>query len=70
MPHGVGIMDLKMENMPEKPLVVNHENTKLYSMLKQCMKNNEELRQEIAQLQMELVTAAENISKLTYEMSK
>ena len=53
-----------------KPMTVNHENTKLYAMLKQCMQNNEELRQEIAQLQMELITAAETISKLTYEMSK
>lgn len=56
--------------MPDKPLMVNHENTKLYSMLKQCMQNNEQLRQEIALLQMELITAAETISKQTHMMSK
>ena len=44
-----------------KPLSVTHENSKLYSMLKQCMANNEELRQA-------LVDAAETISKLTEKL--
>ncbi len=57
-------------NMPEKPLVVNHENTKLYSMLKQCMENNAALHEEISNLQLELISAAEMIEKLTREMSK
>ena len=44
-----------------KPLSVSHENSKLYSMLKQCMTNNEELRQA-------LVDAAETIDKLTEKL--
>lgn len=44
-----------------KPLTVNHENSKLYSMLKQCMRNNEELRQA-------LLEAAETIEKLTQQL--
>lgn len=46
-----------------KPLTVNHENSKLYSMLKQCMCNNEELRQA-------LLEAAETIEKLTQQLVK
>lgn len=41
-----------------KPMTVNHENSKLYSMLKQCMTNNEELRQA-------MLEAAETIERLT-----
>jgi hypothetical protein len=44
-----------------KPLSVGHENTKLYAMLKQCMTNNEELRQA-------LLTAAETIEQLTEKL--
>lgn len=44
-----------------RPRTVDHENTKLYSMLKQCMANNEELRQA-------LVEAAETIDKLTAKL--
>jgi len=44
-----------------RPLSVGHENSKLYSMLKQCMANNEELRQA-------LVDAAETIDKLTEKL--
>lgn len=44
-----------------KPMTVNHENTKLYSMLKQCMANNEELRQA-------LLDAAQTIEKLTEQL--
>ena len=44
-----------------RPLSVGHENSKLYSMLKQCMTNNEELRQA-------LVDAAETIDKLTEKL--
>ena len=47
--------------MPDKPLVVTHENSMLYASLKQCMKNNEELRQA-------LVDAAETIDKLTQKL--
>ena len=50
-----------MEKMPDKPLVVTHENSMLYASLKQCMKNNEELRQA-------LVDAAETIDKLTQKL--
>mgnify|MGYP000415020704 CR=1 FL=1 len=41
-----------------RPLSVSHENSKLYAMLKQCMANNEELRQA-------LIEAAETIEQLT-----
>ena len=41
-----------------KPRTVTHENTKLYSMLKQCMETNHELR-------MALMEATETIEKLT-----
>jgi len=44
-----------------RPLSVSHENSKLYAMLKQCMSNNEELRQA-------LVDAAETIDKLTEKL--
>ena len=41
-----------------RPRTVDHENSKLYAMLKQCMANNEELRQA-------LIEAAETIEQLT-----
>lgn len=41
-----------------KPLSVTNENLKIYASLKQCMANNEELRQA-------LVEAAETITKQT-----
>jgi site-specific recombinase len=44
-----------------KPRTVNHENSKLYAMLKQCMLNNEELRQA-------LLEAAETIEILTQKL--
>ena len=44
-----------------KPLTVNHENSKLYSMLKQCMANNAELHQAILE-------AAETIDQLTQQL--
>ena len=52
----------------DKPLTVNHENSKLYASLKQCMLNNENLRREIVEMQMQLVDAAEMIERLTKEM--
>lgn len=64
-------MELSLDQVTiVKPITVNHENSKLYSMLKQCMENNAILHQEIQLLQMELVRAAETIDKLTYELSK
>ena len=44
-----------------RPLDVTHQNSLLYASLKQCMKNNEELRQA-------LVEAAETIDKLTAKL--
>lgn len=41
-----------------RPLSVTNENSKIYAALKQCMANNEELRQA-------LVEAAETIDKQT-----
>lgn len=49
-----------MEAIP-RPLTVNHENSKLYSALKQCMENNAELR-------MALVESAEMIERLTQKL--
>lgn len=46
-----------------KPMTVNHENTKLYSMLKQCMANNAELHQS-------LLEAAEIIDLLTQALKE
>ena len=45
------------------PLTVNHENSKLYSMLKQCMANNAELHQS-------LLEAAETIDMLTQSLKE
>lgn len=50
-----------MEN--DKPLTVNHENFKVYAALKQCMMNNEELRQA-------LLDAAQMIERLTAELER
>lgn len=47
----------------DKPLTVNHETSKLYSALRQCMQNNQELRDA-------LLDAAETIEKLTEALSK
>ena len=44
-----------------KPLVITHENSLLYTSLKQCMANNEELRQA-------LLDAAQTISALTEKL--
>lgn len=41
-----------------RPMSVTNENLKIYASLKQCMRNNEELRQA-------LVTAAETITRQT-----
>lgn len=46
-----------------KPLTVNHENSKLYSMLKQCMANN-------AELHLSLLEAAETIDMLTQSLKE
>ena len=44
-----------------KPLVITHENSLLYTSLKQCMANNEGLRQA-------LLDAAQTISALTEKL--
>jgi hypothetical protein len=51
-----------------KPMTVNHENSKLYSMLKSCMRQNEELRRQIAEDQQQMLEAAETIENLTREL--
>lgn len=45
------------------PLTVNHETSKLYSALRQCMQNNQELRKA-------LVEAAETIQILTEKLNE
>lgn len=47
----------------DKPLTVNHETSKLYSALRQCMQNNQELRDA-------LLDAAETIEKLTEKLNE
>lgn len=47
----------------EAPLTVNHETSKLYSALRQCMQNNQELRDA-------LLDAAETIEKLTEKLNE
>ena len=47
----------------EPPLTVNHESSKLYSALRQCMHNNQELRDA-------LLEAAETIELLTERLNK
>lgn len=46
------------EIIVKPPLTVNHETTQIYSALRQCMKNNQELRKA-------LVEATETIQQLT-----
>ena len=47
----------------EAPLTVNHETSKLYSALRQCMQNNQELRNA-------LVEATETIQQLTEALNE
>lgn len=49
----------------EPPLTVNHETTKIYSALRQCMSNNAMLREALAEATetIELLTKALNESK-------
>jgi hypothetical protein len=58
----------KIEDL--KPLNVGHENSKLYAMLKECMRNNAELRRQIEEDQQQMLDAAETIEKLTRELYK
>lgn len=46
-----------------KPKLLTHENFKVYSALKSCMANNEELRQA-------LLDAAQMIERLTAELER
>lgn len=45
----------------DTPKLITHENSKIYAALKQCMLNNEELRQA-------LVDAAQMIEQLTQKL--
>ena len=47
----------------DKPLTVNHETLKIYSALKSCMVNNEELRAA-------LLDAVDTINKLTKALNE
>ena len=51
------------ETIVNAPLTVNHETTKLYSALKQCMENNKQLREA-------LITATETIQLLTEKLNE
>ena len=51
------------ETIVNAPLTVNHETTKLYSALKQCMENNKQLREA-------LITATETIQLLTEQLNE
>ena len=46
-----------------KPLTVNHETLKIYSALRQCMQNNQELRKA-------LVEATETIQQLKEQLDE
>ena len=51
------------EIIVDKPLTVNHETSKLYSALRQCMQNNAELREA-------LLEAAQTIELLTEKLNE
>lgn len=54
-----------MENYEncESPLTVNHETLKIYSALRQCMQNNQELRKA-------LIEATDTIEKLVKALNE
>jgi hypothetical protein len=52
-----------METIAKHPVLVTHESIMLYSSLKQCMANNEELRQT-------LIDAALIIQQLTQKLQE
>ena len=51
----------EVEITVKPPLTVNHETTQIYSALRQCMQNNQELRKA-------LVTATETIQQLKEQL--
>ena len=51
------------ETIVNAPLTVNHETTKLYSALKQCMENNKQLREA-------LIAATQTIQLLTEKLNE
>lgn len=55
------MIEKTIADLVPKPLTVNHENSKLYASLKQCMTTNAELR-------IALIEAAETIEKLTQKL--
>ena len=57
-------MSYKDQEIPvDRPLTVNHETSKLYSALRQCMQNNQELRDA-------LLEAAQTIEMLTEKLNE
>lgn len=50
------------EIIVKPPLTVNHETSQIYSALRQCMQNNQELRKA-------LVEATETIQQLTEQLN-
>ena len=54
------LQDLEINVKP--PLTVNHETSQIYSALRQCMKNNQELRKA-------LVEATETIQQLKEQLN-
>ena len=51
------------EIIVEAPLTVNHETSKLYGALRQCMENNQELRKA-------LIEATETIQQLKEQLDE
>ncbi len=54
---------IRAEALVKPPLTVNHETSQIYSALRQCMQNNQELRKA-------LVEATETIQKLTEALNE
>ena len=54
---------LDQEIHVDPPLTVNHETSKIYAALRQCMKNNQELRTA-------LLEAAATIEQLTEKLNE
>ena len=54
---------LRAEAQVKPPLTVNHETTQIYSALRQCMQNNQELRKS-------LVEATETIQQLKEQLDE
>jgi DnaJ-domain-containing protein 1 len=53
---------IRAEALVKPPLTINHETSQIYSALRQCMKNNQELRKA-------LVEATETIQQLKEQLN-